>query len=158
MSSTRLITPALAARLAAAGPSGKPQTLTRANTFFSSISHESRVSLANPHVYTTGGTTAPGARRCLTTTPASHLSTKRQLNGNTSSSNSNSNNISSSGQPAGGAPGSDEFSLKGLGMTRGVKIVVYTVVGVLGTMETVFWTKVLWRWWTNKGEEDESRG
>lgn len=43
------------------------------------------------------------------------------------------------------APTEDEFkiSFRDLGMNRVTKFVVYTVVTVLGTMETIFWCKVL---------------
>lgn len=42
-----------------------------------------------------------------------------------------------------------------LGATRTVKIVVIVVVSILGTMETIFYAKLGWRWW--KGESVEER-
>lgn len=57
------------------------------------------------------------------------------------------------------------FDFKSLGLKGPVKIVVIAVISVLGTIETVFWVKVGWRWWKGEsqggeGEEDgqESRG
>ncbi|KAI1351795.1 hypothetical protein F5Y01DRAFT_109567 [Xylaria sp. FL0043] len=52
-------------------------------------------------------------------------------------------------------PSEDGFkvSFRDLGMNRITKFVVYATIGVLGTMETIFWCKALWRWWTG-GEED----
>ncbi|KAI0533441.1 hypothetical protein GGR58DRAFT_113511 [Xylaria digitata] len=53
------------------------------------------------------------------------------------------------------APSEDDFkvSFLDLGMNRITKFVVYAVLCVFGTMETIFWCKTLWRWWTG-GEED----
>ncbi|GAP84144.1 putative cutinase transcription factor 1 protein [Rosellinia necatrix] len=48
-----------------------------------------------------------------------------------------------------------KVSFRDLGMNRITKFVVYAIVGVLGTMETIFWCKVLWRWWTGDQEKDE---
>jgi len=36
------------------------------------------------------------------------------------------------------------FSFKGLGASRAVKITVLVCLSILGTMESVFWFKVLW--------------
>ena len=49
-----------------------------------------------------------------------------------------------------------QISFKDLGMSRNVKIFVYLVIGVLGTMETVFWTKAIWRWFKGGQEEEKS--
>ncbi|KAI1422176.1 hypothetical protein F5Y12DRAFT_717582 [Xylaria sp. FL1777] len=59
------------------------------------------------------------------------------------------------GNPQTSAPSQDDYkiSFQDLGMTRITKFVVYTVIGILGTMETIFWCKALWRWWAG-GEED----
>ncbi|KAI0205424.1 hypothetical protein F4808DRAFT_456411 [Astrocystis sublimbata] len=53
------------------------------------------------------------------------------------------------------SPPEEEFHIRfrDLGMNRITKFVVFVVIGVLGTMESVFWCKVLWRWWT-RNEED----
>ncbi|KAK5630828.1 hypothetical protein RRF57_006543 [Xylaria bambusicola] len=50
----------------------------------------------------------------------------------------------------------DDFkiSFRDLGMNRITKFVVYTAICVFGTMETIFWCKAIWRWWTG-GEESE---
>ncbi|KAI0119868.1 hypothetical protein GGR51DRAFT_4 [Nemania sp. FL0031] len=55
------------------------------------------------------------------------------------------------------APLEDGFQVnfRDLGMNRITKFVVYAVICVLGTMETIFWCKVLWRWWTGEGDDDE---
>ncbi|KAI0490894.1 hypothetical protein F4859DRAFT_26837 [Xylaria cf. heliscus] len=53
------------------------------------------------------------------------------------------------------SPPEDDFkvSFHNLGMNRITKFVVYAVIGVLSTMETIFWCKVLWRWWTGNEED-----
>ncbi|KAI1636409.1 hypothetical protein F4809DRAFT_384867 [Biscogniauxia mediterranea] len=153
MSHARLTTSVLA-RLAAAGPSGRPRTPTPANLLFSSPSQKSCASsYTKPRVHAIGGGIPTAeARRWLanTTTPANRPSAKRQP-----SSNTHHDGGGSSSRPAGGAPTLDAISFKSLGMTRGVRIVVYTALGIFSTMETIFWIKVFWRWWTGKGEEDE---
>ncbi|KAI1486983.1 hypothetical protein F5X96DRAFT_183450 [Biscogniauxia mediterranea] len=163
MSHARLTTSVLA-RLAAAGPSGRPRTPTPENILvFSSPSQKSCASYTKPRVHAIGGGGGGGggggiptaeARRWLanTTTPANRPSAERQPSSNTHHDGGGSSNS----QPAGGAPTLDDaISFKSLGMTRGVRIVVYTALGIFGTMETIFWIKVFWRWWTGKGEEDE---
>ncbi|KIW18538.1 hypothetical protein PV08_02826 [Exophiala spinifera] len=57
-------------------------------------------------------------------------------------------------EPTSGGQGSEpkdnpsypSFSFAGLGASRGVRITVMAAIGVLGTMETIFWTKALWRY------------
>ncbi|KAI0876986.1 hypothetical protein GGS24DRAFT_449000, partial [Hypoxylon argillaceum] len=46
------------------------------------------------------------------------------------------------------------ISFRDLGMNRITKFVVYTAIGVFSTMETIFWCKVLWRWWV--GDEEDT--
>lgn len=41
-------------------------------------------------------------------------------------------------------PSYQTFSFDGLGASRGVKVVVVAGLTVLGTMETIFWSKFLW--------------
>ncbi|KAI0866027.1 hypothetical protein F4860DRAFT_458677 [Xylaria cubensis] len=55
------------------------------------------------------------------------------------------------------SPSEDDFkiSFHNLGMNRITKFVVFAVIGVLGTMETIFWCKVLWRWWTGNEEDTD---
>ncbi|KAI1169094.1 hypothetical protein F5B18DRAFT_593987 [Nemania serpens] len=55
------------------------------------------------------------------------------------------------------SPSEDHFTInfRDLGMNRITKFVVFTVISVLGTMEIIFWCKVLWRWWTGEQEESE---
>ncbi|EER41975.1 conserved hypothetical protein [Histoplasma capsulatum H143] len=48
------------------------------------------------------------------------------------------------------------FSFEGLGLSRNMKMVVLGLVGVFGTVETWFWCKAIWRWWT--GPEDARDG
>ncbi|KAI0598035.1 hypothetical protein F4775DRAFT_206600 [Biscogniauxia sp. FL1348] len=153
MSHARLTTSVLA-RLAAAGPSGRPRTPTSANILISFPLQRPCASYAKPRARAMGGgIPTAGARSWLanTTTPASRPSTKRQPNSNTHHDGGG----GSSSQPTGGAPTPDAFSFKSLGMTPGVRVVVYTALGIFGTMETILWIKVFWRWWTGKGEEDE---
>lgn len=53
-------------------------------------------------------------------------------------------------QPPGVEP--PVFDLNALGIKGPVKVVVIVVVCVLGTVETVFWIKVGWRWWMGEGD------
>lgn len=48
------------------------------------------------------------------------------------------------------------FSFDGLGASRGVKVVVIAGLTVLGTMETIFWSKLLWAKFSPV-PEDESK-
>jgi hypothetical protein len=50
----------------------------------------------------------------------------------------------SSAAPAPQNPSYPTFSFKDLGANRGVKVVVVVCLTVLGTMESIFWGKVLW--------------
>ena len=52
-------------------------------------------------------------------------------------------------------PSMPQVSFKDLGMSRNVKVFVYLVIGVLGTMESIFWVKAIWRWYKG-GEEEKS--
>lgn len=45
------------------------------------------------------------------------------------------------------------FNLGDLGASPGLKITIYTVIGVLGTIETIFWTKALWRYFSTSSED-----
>lgn len=49
-----------------------------------------------------------------------------------------------SSAPSSENPSDMAFSFKDLGASRGVKIVVLTALTVFGTIESVFWAKVLW--------------
>ncbi|KAI1126378.1 hypothetical protein F5Y10DRAFT_267154 [Nemania abortiva] len=64
---------------------------------------------------------------------------------------------SSQSRPGTPRPSEDDFKInfRDLGMSRITKLVVYSVICVLGTMETIFWCKVLWRWWTSDEEGSE---
>lgn len=39
------------------------------------------------------------------------------------------------------------FSLDGLGVSKNMKIALYTVLGIYGTIETWFWCKWAYHWW-----------
>ncbi|KAL6243112.1 hypothetical protein RBB50_010212 [Rhinocladiella similis] len=55
-------------------------------------------------------------------------------------------------------PSYPSFSFAGLGASRTVRITVVAALGVLGTIETVFWAKALWRYFypsTEVTSEDE---
>ncbi|KAL2205847.1 hypothetical protein CC79DRAFT_1334189 [Sarocladium strictum] len=39
------------------------------------------------------------------------------------------------------------FSLEGLGVSKNMKIALYTVLGIYGTIETWFWCKWAYHWW-----------
>ena len=51
-------------------------------------------------------------------------------------------------------PSYPAFSLDGLGASRGVKVVVIAGLTVLGTMETIFWSKWLWAKFSPAPEEE----
>ncbi|KAI8630155.1 hypothetical protein F5Y19DRAFT_429082 [Xylariaceae sp. FL1651] len=86
--------------------------------------------------------------RLLSSTP----SVKKQSS--TASSNESSPRHGASNNQS---PSPDDFkiSFQDIGMNRTTRFVVYAVVGVLGTMETIFWCKALWRWWSG-GEEGKA--
>ncbi|KAI1197285.1 hypothetical protein F5X97DRAFT_302771 [Nemania serpens] len=90
---------------------------------------------------------------------SSSTSTPAKKDGTTSASkNLNGSRSSQSGRDhQSSSPSEDHFTInfRDLGMSRITKFVVYTVITVLGTMETIFWCKVLWRWWTGEQEESE---
>ncbi|KAI1805471.1 hypothetical protein F4811DRAFT_514832 [Daldinia bambusicola] len=44
------------------------------------------------------------------------------------------------------------FSFEGLGMTRRTKIAVIIIISIYGTMETIFYIRWFWRWYS--GTED----
>ena len=52
-------------------------------------------------------------------------------------------------------PSTPGFSLQSLGATRTVKVVVYTAIGIIGTMETIFWTKAGWRYFYPEEKEQD---
>ncbi|KAI0152845.1 hypothetical protein GGR57DRAFT_159948 [Xylariaceae sp. FL1272] len=56
------------------------------------------------------------------------------------------------------SPSQDEMRINfgDLEMTRTTKFVVYAVISVLGTLETIFWCKAAWRWWKGAGGEEET--
>jgi hypothetical protein len=50
------------------------------------------------------------------------------------------------------------FSLQGLGMSKPIKIVVIAILTVFGTMESVFWAKLLWAKISPPAAEVEGEG
>ncbi|KAI0514391.1 hypothetical protein F5B22DRAFT_647704 [Xylaria bambusicola] len=74
------------------------------------------------------------------------------------STNAGKNPSSSSSSSSDKRPPSSEddfkINFRDLGMNRLTKFVVYAAICVVGTMETIFWCKAIWRWWTG-GEESE---
>ncbi|KAI1098527.1 hypothetical protein F4804DRAFT_324572 [Jackrogersella minutella] len=50
-----------------------------------------------------------------------------------------------------------EFSFKGLDMSRNTRIVVLVILSIFGTIESIFWVKTIWRWFSGpKDDESES--
>ena len=45
------------------------------------------------------------------------------------------------------------FSLKDLGLSKNMRLVVIGIISVFGTMETWLYCKAIWRWWKS-GEEE----
>lgn len=51
-------------------------------------------------------------------------------------------------------------SLESLGIGRNVKVFLFVVLGIFGTIETWVWCKAAWMWWKNRfggGEETPER-
>ena len=48
-------------------------------------------------------------------------------------------------KPSSRNPGLPKINLKDLGATTPIRIVIYIVIGIIGTAETVFWCQWLWR-------------
>ncbi|KAL4936700.1 hypothetical protein BDV06DRAFT_88719 [Aspergillus oleicola] len=47
------------------------------------------------------------------------------------------------------------FSFEGLGISKNVKIVLYTLLSIWGTFETYFYYQALMRWWRARNEPEE---
>lgn len=47
-----------------------------------------------------------------------------------------------------------KFDLGRLGLSKEIKLVVYVLLGIYGTVETVIWTLWIMRWWNNRTEVD----
>ncbi|KAF7592147.1 hypothetical protein BBP40_000634 [Aspergillus hancockii] len=45
------------------------------------------------------------------------------------------------------------LSLEGLGLSKGTKAFLIAILCCLGTMETWFWCKAIWRWWKGNVED-----
>lgn len=72
---------------------------------------------------------------------------------NTNTNNSPANKPNPKPQPSNIEP--PVFEFKSLGLKGPVKVVVIAVVCVLGTIETIFWVKVGWRWWNGESVDVE---
>ncbi|PGH10503.1 hypothetical protein AJ79_05431 [Helicocarpus griseus UAMH5409] len=101
------------------------------------------------------------AKATFSSTSHNLVASSGQLRASTS--NKQAEKKSSSVGDGGGGDGRDDsppeypkFSLEGLGMSRNMKMVMYGLIGVLGTMETWFYCKAIWRWW--KGGEESNDG
>jgi hypothetical protein len=46
------------------------------------------------------------------------------------------------------------LSFAGLGASRAAKVTVLIALGVVGTLETIFWTKALWRYFSPSTDSD----
>ncbi|KAI0898001.1 hypothetical protein F4806DRAFT_386448 [Annulohypoxylon nitens] len=50
------------------------------------------------------------------------------------------------------------FSFEGLGLTKNTKIAVIVIISIFGTIETIFWIKTIWRWFSGaKNDESENK-
>ncbi|KAL3475967.1 hypothetical protein BJX99DRAFT_228671 [Aspergillus californicus] len=45
-----------------------------------------------------------------------------------------------------------KFSLQGLGISKNVRIVLYTIIGVWSTFETYFYYRAFMRWWDSRNK------
>ena len=100
---------------------------------------------------------APGSRHRTPTLFRMPFTTCRSLpreqsNANTKSQHPTQRVSKSAVEP----PEIPSFSFRGLGASRPVKIVVWTALGVLGTVETVFYTRAAWQWMYPKTEDVSS--
>lgn len=55
-------------------------------------------------------------------------------------------------------PSYPAFKFSNLGANRAVKITVYTVIGILGTLETIFWTKAALRYFKSSEPIQNKQG
>ncbi|KAI8952438.1 hypothetical protein F4801DRAFT_218341 [Xylaria longipes] len=137
-----------------AGIRGAPLTRTRPNLNVLStpidISRKIKICALRRHGIESRKSFTTGAR--LSSLPTS-TSAKKDVTTNAGKNGSPSQSRPGSQQTS--TPSEDDFkiSFHNLGMNRITKFVVYAAVGVLGTMETIFWCKVLWRWWTGNEED-----
>ncbi|KAL4791432.1 hypothetical protein BDV19DRAFT_293401 [Aspergillus venezuelensis] len=46
------------------------------------------------------------------------------------------------------------FSFEGLGISKNVKIILYTLLSIWGTFETYFYYQALMRWWRARSQSD----
>ncbi|KAI1139008.1 hypothetical protein F5Y05DRAFT_358779 [Hypoxylon sp. FL0543] len=62
-------------------------------------------------------------------------------------------------QPAKNSPEElPAFSFEGLGMSRNTKIAVIVILSIFGTIESIFWIKWIWNWFSGtKGDESERK-
>ncbi|KAK0636026.1 hypothetical protein B0T17DRAFT_503515 [Bombardia bombarda] len=47
------------------------------------------------------------------------------------------------------------ISLEGLGLSKNMRYFIISLATILGTIESWFWCKVIWRWWRGEVADDE---
>ncbi|KAI0427423.1 hypothetical protein F5Y09DRAFT_344683 [Xylaria sp. FL1042] len=106
--------------------------------------------------YSIGSRRAPARGTRLLSSSSASLSDKNTTTTNTGKDGA-AKPQSRTGIHQASTPSEDGFKVnfRDLGMNRVTKFVVYAAIGVLGTMETIFWCKALWRWWTGGEEGNE---
>ncbi|KAI0745470.1 hypothetical protein C8Q76DRAFT_789854 [Earliella scabrosa] len=56
--------------------------------------------------------------------------------------------------PSSGNPDFPSWSFEELGISKNMKIVIYALVGVLGTIETWTWSRAAYYWWNGRQSDD----
>ena len=79
----------------------------------------------------------------LSQSPSSALSSQRAAF-STSKNDKPQKTPPSPGNPSSGNPSYPAFSFEGLGANRTIKVTVIACLTVVGTIESIFWAKVLW--------------
>ncbi|KAI0779829.1 hypothetical protein C8Q74DRAFT_718734 [Fomes fomentarius] len=61
-------------------------------------------------------------------------------------------------RPSSGNSDYPSFTFEELGISKNMKVVILTIIGILGTVETWTWARVIWHWWEGgNGETDETK-
>ncbi|OJD16805.1 hypothetical protein AJ78_03048 [Emergomyces pasteurianus Ep9510] len=128
-----------------------------------SLRTDLRIPRAFPHSLTTSPTlpTAKASANFSTTSHGFFHSSSRQLQGTGDKHQSQQHDVKKNHvQEDTSKNGNPEFptlSFAGLGLSRNMKILVLGLVGVLGTIETWFWCKAIWRWWKGAPEDEDEQ-
>ncbi|KAI1284452.1 hypothetical protein F5Y07DRAFT_3875 [Xylaria sp. FL0933] len=150
-------TRSLASRAAIKG--APPLTRTHSNTCAASllINDLRNINAHTIEQYSINSAKAPSTSVRLLSSSSASLSDKNNITGANAGKDRSAKSQSRPNNDRTSTPSEEDFkvSFRDLGMNRITKFVVYATIGVLGTMETIFWCKALWRWWTGAEEDNE---